>query len=73
VLGDGVTRDALAAFGEVQSFRFPNAVLQVPREEAPAVSARLLVALPVVDLSIEDPPIEDVIRQAFAAGVEDEP
>jgi len=47
-------------------------VLEVPREDAAATSARLLAALPVADLSIEDPPIEDVIRAAFARGVEEE-
>jgi len=73
VLADGVTAEALAAFGTVKEFRFPNAVLEVPREDAAATSARLLAALPVADLSIEDPPIEDVIRVAFARGVaEDE-
>src|SRR5437667_6967748 len=73
VLADGVTADALAAFGTVKEFRFPNAVLEVPREDAAATSARLLAALPVADLSIEDPPIEDVIRVAFARGLaEDE-
>jgi len=74
VLGgdDGVTAEALAAFGEVKSFRFPNAVLEVPREEAAATSARLLAAFPVADLSIEDPPIEDVIRQAFTRGVQED-
>ena len=69
---DGVTRDRLAAFGEVKSFHFPNAVLEVRREDAPATSARLLAALPVADLSIEDPPIEDVIRRVFAQGVEED-
>lgn len=71
VLGDGVTEQRLAAFGTVKSFRSPNAVLEVPRAEAAATSARLLAALPVVDLSIEDPPIEEVIRQAFAEGSEE--
>src|SRR2546428_9129462 len=72
--GDGnrVTAEALAAFGEGKSFRFPNAVLEVWREDAPATSARLLAAFPVADLSIEDPPIEEVIRLAFARGVEEE-
>jgi ABC-2 type transport system ATP-binding protein len=71
--GDGnrVTAEALAAFGEVKTFRFPNAVLEVRREEAPATSARILAAFPVADLSIEDPPIEEVIRVAFARGVEE--
>ncbi len=70
--GDSVTAEALAVFGEVKSFRFPNAVLEVRREDAPATSARLLAALPVADLSIEDPPIEEVIRLAFAHGVEED-
>ena len=72
VLGDGATAEALAAFGELKSFRFPNAVLEVPREEAAATSARLLATLPVADLSIEDLPIEDVIRRAFTHGVEED-
>jgi ABC-2 type transport system ATP-binding protein len=66
VLGDGVTEAALRPFGHVRSFQFPNAVLEVGREDAPSVSARVLAALPVIDLSIADPPIEEVIRQAFA-------
>jgi ABC-2 type transport system ATP-binding protein len=72
VLGAGVTEDTLRSFGRVRSFRFPNAVLEVDRDEAATVSARVLASLPVVDLSIADPPIEEVIRQAFAqAQVED--
>ncbi len=71
VLGAPVSQESLAAFGTVHSFRFPNAVLDVPREAAAATSARLLAGLPVADLSIEDPPIEEVIRLAFAEG--DEP
>ncbi|HUL02240.1 MAG TPA: ATP-binding cassette domain-containing protein [Gemmatimonadales bacterium] len=72
VLGVGVTAEALGRFGTVRSFRSPNAVLEVPREEAAATSARVLAALPVADLSIQDPPIEEVIRQAFAEGSEAE-
>jgi len=68
VLGDGVSREQLAAYGEVREFRFPNAVLEVPRDQATAASARLLASVPVVDLSIQDPAIEDVIRRAFAEG-----
>jgi len=68
VLGDGVTREALAAFGTVLDFHFPNAVVEVPREEAAATSARLLAAFPVADLSIADPPIEEIVRRAFALG-----
>jgi ABC-2 type transport system ATP-binding protein len=72
VLGAPVSQESLAAFGTVHSFRFPNAVLDVPRETAAATSARLLAGLPVADLSIADPPIEEVIRLAFAEGEESE-
>jgi ABC-2 type transport system ATP-binding protein len=73
VLGPGATAEGLARFGTVRSFQFPNAILEVPRDDAAATSARLLAALPVADLSIGDPPIEEVIRQAFAgAGGEPE-
>lgn len=39
--------------------------IQVPAGEVAAITARLLSDLPVQDLTIEDPPIEDVIEHAF--------
>ena len=45
-------------------------ILQVPKDQATVTASRLLSDLPVADLTIEDPPIEDVIRQLFARGVE---
>lgn len=40
-------------------------LLQVPAGDVAAITARLLSDLPVHDLTIEDPPIEDVIERAF--------
>jgi ABC-2 type transport system ATP-binding protein len=40
--------------------------LRVPREASAAVAARLLAEHGVADLTIEDPPIEDVIESVFA-------
>ena len=71
VLENGVTAEDLARFGKVTSFTFPRATLEVPREEAAAASARLLASVPVADLSIEDPPIEEVIRKVFQETAED--
>ncbi len=65
VLGDGVTRQQLAGFGTVIDFTFPRAQLEIPRDQAAAISARLLAAVPVTDLVVEDPPIEEVIQLAF--------
>jgi len=42
--------------------------LRVPRAEAPALTAHLLPTLPVVDLMVEDPPIEAVIDQVYSEG-----
>jgi ABC-2 type transport system ATP-binding protein len=39
--------------------------LRVPRAEASALVATLLSELPIVDLTVEDPPIEEVIDQIF--------
>lgn len=39
--------------------------LRVARRDAPEITARLLNALPVNDLSVEDPPIEAVIDQVY--------
>jgi ABC-2 type transport system ATP-binding protein len=68
VLADGVGAERLAEFGSVKELRFPHAILEVPRERVAELSARLLAALPVVDLSIQDPPIEEVIGLAFRDG-----
>jgi len=42
--------------------------LRVARAETPAVTAHLLRTLPVVDLAVENPPIEAVIDRVFAGG-----
>ncbi len=58
--------NVLAAYGEVQRSEDGQAILRVPRAQAAAVTARVLADLPVANLSIEDPPIEDDIEQVFS-------
>jgi ABC-2 type transport system ATP-binding protein len=41
--------------------------MQVPKHETSAATARLLAEHEVTDLTVEDPPIEDVIEQVFAS------
>lgn len=57
-----------AAFGEVISQSESRLALRVPKLETPKVASRLLAELPVSDLTIEEPPIEEVIEQLFAQG-----
>lgn len=44
-----------------------NVTVRVAKAETPAAAGRLLARLPVVDLTIHDPPIEQVIEDVFAA------
>jgi ABC-2 type transport system ATP-binding protein len=64
VLKDGSVD--LSAYGEVMSTDDERVTLRVSRADAPEVTTRLLRDLPVADLTIEDPPIEDVIEHVFA-------
>jgi ABC-2 type transport system ATP-binding protein len=56
----------LSAYGEVASTNGVKVTLRVPRAEASRISARLLAEQPVADLTIEEPPIDDVIERVFA-------
>jgi ABC-2 type transport system ATP-binding protein len=58
----------LSAYGEVLSSEDGRVTLRVSRADAPDVAGRILRDLPVADLTIEDPPIEDVIERVFASG-----
>jgi ABC-2 type transport system ATP-binding protein len=53
-------------YGELVSVDAAVATLRVPRGETAALAARLLTSLPVDDVAIEDPPVEDIIRAVFA-------
>jgi len=56
----------LGGYGEVISRDGDRAVLRVPKAETSRVAARLLSEHQVLDLTIEEPPIEDVIELVFA-------
>jgi len=64
-LSKPVDRADLARLGTVVSADAAQAVISVPAAQASAVVRDALAALPIVDLSIEDPPIEDVMRELF--------
>ncbi|MGH3049246.1 MAG: ABC transporter ATP-binding protein [Gaiellaceae bacterium] len=53
--------EAVLASGEKKT-------VSVPKAETSRATAQLLAEHDVVDLTVEDPPIEDVIEQAFASG-----
>jgi ABC-2 type transport system ATP-binding protein len=55
----------LHAYGEVLSCEDGRVTLRVPKAKTARVTERLLADLPVIDLLVEDPPIEEVIDQVF--------
>ena len=67
-LADHVPDEQLAVYGRVQLNEGLRAEIVVTRQQTRHAAARLLAALPVVDVTIQDPPIEEVIGLVFAAG-----
>jgi ABC-2 type transport system ATP-binding protein len=60
----------LTAYGEVRRVDGQNAELLVPRDQTSALTARMLAELPIADLTIEEPAIEEVIGRVFAGEAE---
>jgi ABC-2 type transport system ATP-binding protein len=56
----------LDGYGQVISREGDRVRLRVPKAETSSITARLLADLPVTDITIEEPPIEDVIERVFA-------
>ena len=63
------TAGQLGEFGVVAVVDGLTAVLHVPRSSATEVAARLLTQLQVDDITFEEPPVEDIIREVFAGNI----
>ncbi len=60
----------LSRYGEVLSSEDGRYKLRVPKEDTARLTGRLLADLPVIDLLVEEPPIEEVIERVFAQELE---
>jgi ABC-2 type transport system ATP-binding protein len=58
----------LHAYGDVVSCSDGSFTLRVPMAQTAHVTERLLADLPVIDLLVEDPPLEEVIERVFEQG-----
>jgi ABC-2 type transport system ATP-binding protein len=58
----------LDGYGELLHREGDRVTLRVEKAETPRVAARLLAEQQVLDLTIEEPPIEDVIELVFSEG-----
>jgi len=65
---DGARDEALPDGLEVIEQENGRLVLRAARRDTPALTARLLSTLPVIDLAVEDPPVDAVIDQVYQEG-----
>jgi ABC-2 type transport system ATP-binding protein len=65
-LGQAVARADLERYGEIVEIDEGHARLRVGNAALRAVVSGILATLPVADLTVEDPPLEDIMRQVFA-------
>lgn len=61
-----VSREKLEKLGKVKEYDFPKVTLVVKRDDTKKVAAKLLEEFPVDDINIEEPDIEDIIRDVFS-------
>ena len=64
-LSHPVTKEELSRYGEVVSFKDVKVTLQVPRSETAQRASAVLATMPVIDISIKDPSLEDVVQELF--------
>lgn len=65
---NGQAPQDLARYGEVLLAEPPRIKLRVDRAVVPEVLSSILAGHPVVDVSVEDPPLEEVIAEMFRYG-----
>ena len=58
----------LASFGEIESLQGNEVRFIVPRVKLTATISRILAQLQVQDLSVSDPPVEEIIGRLFQTG-----
>ncbi len=63
-----ISKEQLKEFAEIESIEGQEVRFLVKRESLTSTVSRILAQLDVVDLSVTDPPIEEVIGRLFQAG-----
>ena len=65
VFGETVKKEALKTYGEIEHHSSVKTTMRVPREQVSETAKMILDRFPVVDLTISEVSIEDVVRQFF--------
>lgn len=67
LLSEEALKSLVGQDGEVVSASANGATIRVPKSETARVTGAVLANVPVADLTVEDPPIEEVIERVFAS------
>lgn len=67
-LANPLPQEQLARYGDLQTVEGQEVRFLIPREKLTATVSQMLAQLEVIDLSVTEPPIEDVIGRLFSTG-----
>ncbi|MGL5078315.1 MAG: ABC transporter, partial [Waterburya sp.] len=67
-LAQPISARELAEFGEVESIQGQEVRFLVPRAKLTATISKILAQLPIQDLNVSDPPVEEIIGRLFQSG-----
>lgn len=65
-LEKAIDENVLKAYGKLEHVDFPSVTISVPRSQTKELAARMLSELPVEDIDVSEPKIEEVIREVFS-------
>jgi ABC-2 type transport system ATP-binding protein len=63
-----LTREQLSSYGEIVDFSDYQVRLSIDRRHLTNTVAKILAELPVTDLAVTDPPVEEIIGKVFDSG-----
>jgi len=66
-LSEEIDTKSIVDIGVIKKYAFPYCYITVPRSTVAFAAAELLQKYPIIDLNIEELPVEDVIRTIFSA------
>lgn len=67
LFGKPIDLEKLKKLGQVDAFEPTKAIISISRSQTNQIAAKLLANFPVEDLNIEEPNIEDIIRDVFSS------
>jgi len=65
ILSEKVSLPKLKEIGKVDKYEYPKVNFHIGKKQTSEITSKILEELPVVDINIEEPPIEEVIRDLF--------